>query len=325
MRIEKKEIRQQLEQLVEEAPVSESRKGRPLMEFSDEVTSDLLNSGADPRVLGQDFRINVLEIYSKSLFYLALSHAPRRISSRWEDCTASKYFDSAVREIVYGIRKLNGCFPAAGEIIWEKAKRKVLNQGIPFEQVRSEESIILSSILIKVDHKEFAEYCGKQGISSVCPAHQFSGFNCAAAAECRRDYDLGVGIANGGMYASYMMHQAGLPVMTVEMKRKGRGATWQPKTFIGEKLTGKKVLVIENDIVTGRTMRRAVREIMKYSPSEISACFMEGPDLCRLQNLPGCIVDTHHIIAGKEPNWEEDIEWTQRVAQRYDEKYDIVR
>ena len=54
---------------------------------------------------------------------------------------------------------------------------------------------------------------------------------------------------------------------SVNVGRKGRGASWKPIDDIKENdLREKRILVFEDDVLLGRTMKRTVRELNKYSP-----------------------------------------------------------
>lgn len=83
-------------------------------------------------------------------------------------------------------------------------------------------------------------------------------------------YDLGIEIASGGLFLGYVFQKQGLPIKTVDMKRKGLGATWQPISELSrDDIYGKKVLLFDDDAVTGRTLTRATKELGKYSPKHL--------------------------------------------------------
>lgn len=88
------------------------------------------------------------------------------------------------------------------------------------------------------------------------------------AGNLAENYDLGVGIAKGGLFASYALDTMGLPIVLAEAHRTNGGATFK---WIDspENLKGKNVLVIDKDTVSGRTLRRTLKELRKYSPSSV--------------------------------------------------------
>lgn len=91
-----------------------------------------------------------------------------------------------------------------------------------------------------------------------------------AASTLTPQYDLGIGIASDGLWFSYLFGLYGLPTIVVDMKRRLNGATWKEIDKVGEEqIKNKKVILFDNDVVSGRTIRRAVREIIKFKPKKI--------------------------------------------------------
>lgn len=83
-------------------------------------------------------------------------------------------------------------------------------------------------------------------------------------------YDIGIGIASDGLQFSYLFGLYGLQTIVVDMKRTLNGVTWKEIDPISEKqIKNKKVIFFDNDIVTGRTIRRAVKEINKFHPQKM--------------------------------------------------------
>jgi len=83
-------------------------------------------------------------------------------------------------------------------------------------------------------------------------------------------YDIGIALATDGCYLGFIFEKRGLPVKTVKLSRKGLGAAWNPIDKIQkEDIAGKKVILFDNDVVTGRTINRASKELNKYSPAYI--------------------------------------------------------
>jgi hypothetical protein len=93
---------------------------------------------------------------------------------------------------------------------------------------------------------------------------------CRAASKLASEYDVGIGLAWDGAAISFVFNRHGLPVRLVSMKRKGAGAAWNPIDELnGAELRGRRVLVLEVDVLTGRTLRRALKELERHGPSTI--------------------------------------------------------
>jgi hypothetical protein len=88
-----------------------------------------------------------------------------------------------------------------------------------------------------------------------------------AVMDLQSQYDIGIVIAGKGLLLGYQFYENGFPLKVVDQKRRGNGATWNPIDKLKKReLKGKKVLLIDNDVVTGRTTSRAVKEVSKYEP-----------------------------------------------------------
>ncbi len=93
---------------------------------------------------------------------------------------------------------------------------------------------------------------------------------CAAAKRVSQEYDVGIVIAQGGTPLGYVVKQFGLPVLIVDMKRHTSGVTWKPLDEITEEtIKEKRIIVIENDVLTGETLKRAYEELNKLYPKSI--------------------------------------------------------
>lgn len=91
-----------------------------------------------------------------------------------------------------------------------------------------------------------------------------------AAGILKPDYDIGLALAADGLGLGFAFERTGLPVRVVKLGRRGNGARWEPIDKIcEEELKGKKVLLFDNDAVTGRTLRRTVRELSVFSPGYV--------------------------------------------------------
>lgn len=101
-----------------------------------------------------------------------------------------------------------------------------------------------------------------------------------AAKGLKGQYDTAIPLANSGLWLGWIFEQHGYKVKPVKLHRTGKGATWKPLVDIqDEDIREKRILLLENDIVTGRTLKKAAQELEKYSPEfvDILLCFSETP------------------------------------------------
>ena len=78
---------------------------------------------------------------------------------------------------------------------------------------------------------------------------------CRAAAELIPEYDVGIGIAKKGLWLSFMFKLLGLQTYDVSIVRDGDQRVCAPMSELyKETLKDKRILVLENDAVTGKTL-----------------------------------------------------------------------
>jgi len=95
----------------------------------------------------------------------------------------------------------------------------------------------------------------------------------------RGHYDLGVGIATGGLEPAYFFSLFALEVMVCEC-HEGRDFRWagEPsREHLTEMIAGKRVVVIDEDIAYGKNSGRAVNEILKYRPQQADLALVWTP------------------------------------------------
>lgn len=98
---------------------------------------------------------------------------------------------------------------------------------------------------------------------------------CKAAQTISCDYDLGIELATDGLVPGYVFHLHGFPTKAVRLARRGTGAIWQPIDDFGEEdIRGKGLILFDNDVVTGRTLRRAMKELGRFSPKYVDLLLM---------------------------------------------------
>lgn len=100
---------------------------------------------------------------------------------------------------------------------------------------------------------------------------------CGIAQKLHKDYDLGIALATDGLWLGYIAKQFDFPTLNVKMGRRFNGAIWNPIDEVcRETIEGKKIVVFDNDIVTGRTIKRAAREIKKLNPEYADLLLVYG-------------------------------------------------
>jgi len=121
-----------------------------------------------------------------------------------------------------------------------------------------------------------------------------------AAQTLAPEYDLGIELANDGLRLGYFFNLERFPLKTVKLRRIGRGATWEPIDYLAdEDVHGKKLLLLDNDCLSGRTLRRAVRELRKFSPKYIDLLLI-------YEGIPILTVDEYKKSKDRYPHAIED-------------------
>ena len=126
--------------------------------------------------------------------------------------------------------------------------------------------------------------------SSYLGSHRDIGDVCSAAKELIPNYDVGIAILNGAMGLAFVMGHCGLPILNVKMQRIDNkyDATWKPlDELTNETLEGKRIIVLENDVLTGKTLTRAYQELSKFNPSSIDLFLARYKTLVDKSNYKG--------------------------------------
>ncbi|MBR9706649.1 phosphoribosyltransferase [Candidatus Pacearchaeota archaeon] len=86
-----------------------------------------------------------------------------------------------------------------------------------------------------------------------------------------QEYDLGVGIAKGGLYSTYVFNLMGLDVKVAESHKQeiGESFNWISQ-FSPSDIQNKRVLVLDKDVDGGRTSKKVLETLQKYKPQKIS-------------------------------------------------------
>lgn len=86
-----------------------------------------------------------------------------------------------------------------------------------------------------------------------------------------------IAVANSGLYGGFLAKGMGIDTYVVDSHRKGKGASY--KELDDFNVIGKDVLLIDNDMETGRTISRVAREISAKKPRTISFLFYHTPNI----------------------------------------------
>lgn len=132
-------------------------------------------------------------------------------------------------------------------------------------------------------------YCpnGSIELDLLCPAYDLA-----------RRYDVVVGIARGGLVGAFYCSVFGLPVLLATTSGRSdardRSFCWHPEPR-AKSLTGKRVLVSDLDVVTGRTARLALDALRPYRPKRVDLLVALPPIRAGYPGI-GSIVD--HVPPG---------------------------
>ena len=136
------------------------------------------------------------------------------------------------------------------------------------------------SELVNGRYKEYvASQVGRDNAKSApdFERYRYIAEACGVAKNLHNDYDLGVALATDGLFMSYIAQHFGFPVLNVKLGRRFNGAISQPIDKFGEaEIKDKRVVVFDNDVVTGRTLKRAEREINKLHPQYADLLLVYG-------------------------------------------------
>lgn len=184
-----------------------------------------------------------------------------------------------------GIRKSGELGLKSGKYKYDTAKafvllndndkiREILEKASSNGEIYILDMILRESELANRIYDGFHHFYEERGFENPVSFEIHGIFN--AAANLTKNYNVGVCVAKGGLFSSYAFNVFGLPIIVTEAHRKGSSATfnWHDNP---EDIKNKRVLVIDKDVVTGRTLRRTVKEIKKYSPNSIDLFLNHDP------------------------------------------------
>jgi hypothetical protein len=159
---------------------------------------------------------------------------------------------------------------------FEKAYRKWLNEKIAqWPDIAERLSGKLSG--------EALMQLSKQDIPEIAKSNNFNIQRgaleraCAAAKNLAYRYDIGTGIAKKGLWTSFIFNLYGLKTQDCLIKRINNARLAVPLDFTSSKdYANKKVVLFDNDAVTGKTIQETVRHIKQTNPKSIDALLIFG-------------------------------------------------
>ncbi|MFO1519097.1 MAG: phosphoribosyltransferase [bacterium] len=137
------------------------------------------------------------------------------------------------------------------------------------------EKLVMTSVPIRQTHA--IEYATRRGFQKVYQFGFLETFRNLLALSS--EYDVFVGIARAGLFSASVADLLGLPNYAMEVHAHGRRKpTSRWVDSVGEEqISGKRVLLLDKDAVTGATVEEAVRLLAPLHPSEIGIYFNHGP------------------------------------------------
>jgi len=128
-----------------------------------------------------------------------------------------------------------------------------------------------------------------------------------------KHYDIGVAVLTGAISHAVMAKALGLEVVYVRAKRHGARIEFEPMCGL-ERIRGKRMLIIEDDMSTGRTIGKVVSELRRFGPAGIEIGLFSNTNPRVGEAFLGCrIAYNQHKVALGEKGTHYDEE-TERVA-----------
>ena len=106
------------------------------------------------------------------------------------------------------------------------------------------------------------------------------------------NYDCAVAVATAGLTSGFIFELFGLKMYVASCHRYGKGAKFAWKNLdSAPDLRGQRVLILDEDVVSGRTVRRVLRELVSCGAKEIDLCLNHSPQHTptSMQNVPESI------------------------------------
>ncbi len=95
----------------------------------------------------------------------------------------------------------------------------------------------------------------------------------------KNDYDIGIGIAKGGLFSTYIFDKMGMKTKLAEAHANPRKSTFEWIDMVSpEELKDKNILVLDCDAIEGGTSRKVLEVLEKYKPRGVDISFNVEPE-----------------------------------------------
>lgn len=137
-------------------------------------------------------------------------------------------------------------------------------------------SDFLGTETIEKTFDNFREWASKKGIDPFYSLDLPSTLNMTY--HLHNNYDVGIGIAKGGLFSSYLFNLFGLPIKVAQCHNQERETSfnWMDEVD-NDSFEGKRIAVFDKDVVTGRTSKRTLDEVQKYDPKTVDLVLNNNP------------------------------------------------
>ncbi len=216
-----------------------------------------LKRSADDSITNKNY-FNAFKIYK----YL---EDRKKISALAKKCLREEYFlDAAL----------------AFEYLGDKdSLLKVVKKGEKAGEFHTIKHSLLSYIgedKVKLLHNKFFDWANAKGVQEPIAFETVQSIKIAHS--LADDYDIAVGISRGGLFLTYLFEKFGLKNKLVDAHKRDRNVTFRWMTDCSDKdFYGKKVAVIDKDVITGRTSGAVLNRIKEHKPNSIDLILVHNP------------------------------------------------
>ncbi len=127
-------------------------------------------------------------------------------------------------------------------------------------------------------HSQFHRWFSELGYKDTEVFAYSLGKTANMAHNMKDEYDISVGIAKGGLFSAYIFSKFGIHTKLAEAHAGTNNKTFEwIDDVIPEEIEGKRVLVLENDLISGETSRKVLEVLQKYRPGGIDISFNVDP------------------------------------------------
>lgn len=133
-------------------------------------------------------------------------------------------------------------------------------------------------------------------------------------------YDVIVGVTNGGLFSAFNFKLAGVKVVMCEAHNHKSENTFKWLDEPGD-LRGKRVLLVDKDMVTGGTIALVAAEVKKFKPRCIHAFFTHNPPYTHPEKLPVTVTKMFYTgsVIKKRDIWKGYLRLKQIIEEGIDE------